>query len=96
MNLKQKRIATGRLGVIILSALTGIVYLGSRKPETHAQNQVSQHVRVSAIADWSHRHMVYSTPSSVAQSSILQSEPRYQQQLQKKYATPPQSDARAK
>jgi len=71
MNLKQKRIAAGRFVLIILSTLTGLVYLGSRKTETHAQNQVPQHARVSAIADWSHRHSVYSTPSSVAQSLKL-------------------------
>ena len=92
MNLKQKRIAAGRFVLIILSTLTGIVYLGSRKTETHAQNQVPQHARVSAIADWSHRHSVYSTPSSVAQSLKLQSEPRYQLQLKRRQAMPPQSD----
>jgi len=92
MNLKQKRIAAGRFVLIILSTLTGIVYLGSRKTETHAQNQVPQHARVSAIADWSHRHSVYSAPSSVAQSLKLQSEPRYQLQLQRRRATQPQSD----
>ncbi len=92
MNLKQKRIAAGRFVLIILSTLTGIVYLGSRKTETHAQNQVPQHARVSAIADWSHRHSVYSAPSSVAQSLKLQSEPRYQLQLQRRQPTPLQSD----
>jgi hypothetical protein len=92
MNLEQKRIAAGRFVLIILSTLAGIVYLGSRKTETHAQNQVPQHVRVSAIDDWSHRHLVYSTPSSLPQSLKLQSEPRYQLQLQRRHATPQQSD----
>jgi hypothetical protein len=92
MSSKQMRIPTGRFAFFILSTLAGTVYLGSRKTETHAQNQVPQHARVSAIDDWSHRHVVYSTPSSLAQSLKLQSEPRYQLQLQKRHATPPQSD----
>src|SRR5579872_1688225 len=91
MNLKRKHIRTGRLGLIIFLTLAGILYLASRKTETHAQNQVPQHVRVSAISDWSHHYMVYSRPSSAAQSLRLQSEPRYQQQLQKQNATPQES-----
>lgn len=92
MSLKQKRIATGRFVLFILSTLAGTVYLGSRKTETHAQNPVPPHVRVSAIADWSHRHVVYSAPPSLSQSLKLQSEPRYQLQLRRRHATPPQSD----
>jgi hypothetical protein len=96
MNLKQRRVAKGRLVLIIFLTLTGIVYLASRKTETHAQNQVPKHVRVSAISDWSHHYVVYSTPSSVAQSLKLQSEPRYQLQLRKNNSTPPHRDAAAK
>jgi len=91
MNLKRKHIRTGRLGLIIFLTLAGILYLASRKTETHAQNQVPQHVRVSAISDWSHHHVVYSRPSTPEQSLKLQLEPRYQQQLQKQNATPRQS-----
>ncbi len=92
MNLKQKRITAGRLGLIIFLTLTGMLYLGSQKKETHAQNQLPQHVRVSAITDWSHRHIVYSRPSSVEQSLKLQAEPRYQLQLQKTNPKPQQGD----
>jgi hypothetical protein len=91
MNLKQKRISAGRLGLIGFFTLAVILYVGSRKTETHAQNQVPQHVRVSAISDWSHHHMVYSRPSTPEQSVKLQSEPRYQLQLQKQNAAPRQS-----
>ena len=88
MNLKRMHIRPGRLRPIIFLTLAGILYLASRKTETHAQNQAPQHVRVSAVSDWSHHHMVYSRPSSAAQSLRLQLEPRYQQQLQKQNATP--------
>jgi hypothetical protein len=93
MNLRRKHIGAGRFGLIIFLALTGILYLGWQKKETHAQVQAPQHVRVSAITDWSHRHIVYSTPSSVALSLKLKSEPRYQLQLQKKNTMSQQSDA---
>lgn len=91
MNLKRKGIWASRIGLIIFLILASVMYLASRKSETHAQNQAPQHIRVFAIDDWSHHHTVYSRPSSVAQSSRLQSEPRYQQQLQKRNATPYQS-----
>jgi hypothetical protein len=91
MNLKRTGIGTGRLGLIIFLALTGILYLASRKTEMHAQGHAPQHIRTSAIDDWSHHHAVYSRPSSVAQSLKVQSEPRYQQQLQKRNAKPYQS-----
>jgi hypothetical protein len=93
MDLKQERTSAGRLGLIIFLTLAGILYLGSRKKEIHAQNQLPQHVRVSAITDWSHRHIVYSKPSSIEQSLKLQSEPRYQLQLQKTNAMPQPGDA---
>jgi hypothetical protein len=91
MNLRRTGIGTSRLALIIFVALAGILYVVSRKTETHAQNQASQHIRVSAIDDWSHHHMIYSRPSSAAQSLKWQSDPRYQQQLQKRNATPQQS-----
>jgi hypothetical protein len=91
MNLEPRGMRIGWLGLIALMTLAGILYLASSKLQTHAQNQVPKHVRVSAIDDWSHHHMVYSRPSSVTQSLKLQSEPRYQQQLQKRSATPHQS-----
>jgi hypothetical protein len=91
MNLKRKGLGTGPLGLIIFLILASILYLALRKSETHAQNQVPQHVRVSAIDDWSHHHMVYSRPASDAQSLKLQSEPRYQQQLEKRNAPSRQS-----
>ena len=88
MNQRWKGIGTGRIGLIIFVILASILYLALRKSETHAQNQGPQHIRVSAIDDWSHHHTVYSRPSSVAQSLKLQSEPRYLNQLQKRNATP--------
>ena len=83
MNLNRKQLTAGRLGLIGLLTLAVILYVGSRKMETHAQNQAPQHVRVSAITDWSHHNMVYSRPSSAGLSLKLQSEPRYQLQLEK-------------
>jgi hypothetical protein len=88
MNLKRMQISAGRFALIGFLTLAVILYVGSRKTETHAQNQAPQHVRVSGVSDWSHHHMVYSRPSSAAQSLRLQLEPRYQQQLQKQNATP--------
>jgi hypothetical protein len=83
MNLKQTQISAGRFALIGFLTLVVILYVGSRKTETHAQNQAPEHVRVSAITDWSHHNMIYSRPSSAEQSLKLQSEPRYQLQLQK-------------
>ena len=91
MNLKRKQIGAGRLGLIGFLTLAVILYAGSRKTETHAQNQAPQHVRVSAITDWSHHNMVYSRPSSAEQALKLQSEPRYQLQLQKRNSTAQQN-----
>jgi len=91
MNSKRKSIGTSQLGLIMFLILSSILYLALRKSETHAQNQVPPHIRVSAIDDWSHHHMVYSRPSSVEQSLKLQSEPRYQQQLRTKKATSQQT-----
>lgn len=91
MNLKRKGLGTCQLGLIICLALTGILYLALRESETHAQNKALQHVRVSAINDWSHHHAVFSRPSLAAQSSKLQSEPRYQQQELKRNATSQQN-----
>lgn len=83
MNLKWNQVSVGRLSLIGFLTLAAILCAGSRKMETHAQNQGSQHVRVSAINDWSHHNMIYSRPSSSEQTLKLQSEPRYQLQLQK-------------
>jgi hypothetical protein len=83
MNLKQTQISAGRFALIGFLTLVVILYVGSRKTETHAQNQAPQHVRVSAITDWSHHKMIYSRPSSAEKSLKLQLEPRYQLQLQK-------------
>jgi hypothetical protein len=91
MHLKRKSILAGRIGLIIFLILASIIYLASRKSETHAQNRAPQHIRVSAIDDWSHHHMVFSRPSSVAQSLKLKSKPRYLNQLQKRNSTRQQS-----
>jgi hypothetical protein len=90
MNLRWKHVRDGRFSLIIVVTLAGIVHLASRKSETHAQNQAPQHIRVSAIDDWSHHHMVYSRPSSIAQSLKLKLEPRYLNQSQKRNVTPQQ------
>jgi hypothetical protein len=96
MNLKRKGMGIARLGLVALLILAGILYLASRKLQTHAQNQGPKHIRVSAIDDWSHRHLVYSAPSLAALSLKLQSEPRYQLQLQKRNAATTQRDTVAK
>ncbi len=92
MTLKRKGMRICGLGLIAFLAFAGILHLASRKLQVHAQSQVARHVRVSSIDDWSHRHMVYSAPSSSAQSLKLQSEPRYELQLQKRNGTTAKRD----
>lgn len=83
MNLKRKQVSALRLGLIGFLTLAGVLYVASRKLETHAENQVAPHVRVSAISDWSHHDLVYSRPATPEQERKLQLEPRYQLQLRK-------------
>jgi hypothetical protein len=77
MNSKRTYAWVARLAVVALCTVAGVLLLASRSPKAHAQN----HIPVSMTTDWSNRHMVYSAPSSVAQSLRLQAEPRYLHQL---------------
>jgi 5-methylcytosine-specific restriction endonuclease McrA len=80
-----------RLGLILFVALAGILLLASWRKETHAQNQAPNHVRVPMVTDWSHHHMVYSRPASIADALRLQNEPRYVQQVMRRNAAAPPS-----
>jgi hypothetical protein len=79
MNARRKGALAVRLALVSIFSLVGIVLGFSRSMRIHAESQT--HVRVPLVTDWSHRHMVYSRPSSTGQALKLQAEPRYWQQL---------------
>jgi hypothetical protein len=81
MSAKGRGVLAVRLALISAFVLTGILFLVSRNTRTHAQNQAQKHVRVPLVTDWSHRNMIYSRPSSMAQALRLQEQPRYLQQM---------------
>jgi len=87
MNLTRKGALAVRLALVTLFTCVGILLLVSRGMRTHAENQTPDHVRVPLVTDWSHRHMIYSRPSSTAQALRLQAEPRYWQQLARRNPT---------
>jgi uncharacterized membrane protein len=90
VNLKQRCKWVTRLALVSIGTLAGIAFWAQRTTRTHAQNQTPNHVRVSVLSDWSHKHMVYSRPSSIGQALGLQSEPRYLNQLARRNAVVPQ------
>jgi hypothetical protein len=81
MSVRRKAALAVRLALVTLFTCVGILHLVSRSVRTQAENQTPNHVRVPVVTDWSHRHMIYSRPSSTAQTLRLQAEPRYLQQL---------------
>jgi len=62
-----------RLGLVSASTLAVSLFLLSWRNKTHAQG----HTPIHMTTDWSNRHMVYSSPSSMTQGWRLQAEPRY-------------------
>jgi hypothetical protein len=77
MNAKWSSRWMVRLGLVAACVLTVSLFLLSRGNRTHAQD----HMPVHMTTDWSNRHMVYSTPSSMSQARGLRAEPRYLHQL---------------
>ncbi len=70
-----------RLACGVVSALT-VVMVGVAFT-THGQG----HVRMSMPHDWSHHHLVFTPPSSIAQAWKLQQEPRFWHQLLRRNAS---------
>lgn len=75
---------TIRLGLVLACILLVSLFLLSWGKKAHAQG----HTPVHMTTDWSNRHMVYSTPSSMAQAWRLQAEPRYLHQLTRRNVLP--------
>jgi hypothetical protein len=72
--MKLNRGWLARMVLVFASTLALALILVSQR--TKAQ----EHVPVHMTTDWSNRHMIYSTPSTMAQQWRLQAEPRYLQQ----------------
>jgi hypothetical protein len=89
MNTKWKRRWLVRWGLISACALAVAMFLLSWGTKTRAQG----HTPVHMTTDWSNRHMVYSSPSSMAQAWRLQAEPRYLHQLTRRNAVSSQAQA---
>jgi len=88
MKLKRKSAWPVRLALASILILSGILFLASRNMKTYAQNRTPEHVPVPLVTDWSHRHMIYSSPSTLAQAWRLQAEPRYLQQWMRRNSAP--------
>jgi len=73
MTTKRKRRWLVRLGLVSVCTLAVAVVWQSWGKETHAQG----HTPVHMTTDWSNRHMIYTSPSSMSQAFRLQAEPRY-------------------
>lgn len=71
-----------RLGLVAICALAlaGIWLPWGKKM------QAANHTPVHMTTDWSNRHMVFSSPSSVGQALTLQQEPRYMHQWTRRAA----------
>lgn len=55
------------------------------------RTKAQEHVPVHMTTDWSNRHMIYSSPSTLAQAWRLQAEPRYLQQWTQRNSAPSRS-----
>jgi hypothetical protein len=62
--------------LMTLAAVSGGVFLLVRAVSAHGS-----HTRVPMISDWSHRHLIFSQPTSYEKAWRLQSDPRYFQQV---------------
>jgi hypothetical protein len=71
-----------RLSLVSAGTLVAALLVVSWNKKTQAQN----HTPVPMTTDWSNRHMVYSTPSSMLQAWRLQFEPRYLDQRARRNA----------
>jgi hypothetical protein len=77
MNEKQAKL--GRFAVATLAILAVAVGLSGR---------ASDHVRISLVTDWTHRHVVFSTPQTFEQALRVQRDPRYVQQWVRRHVHP--------
>jgi hypothetical protein len=84
MNTKWNRKWVVRLGLISGCTLALTVFVLSWGVKTRAQ----EHTPVHMTTDWSNRHMVYSSPSSMSQAWRLQAEPRYLHQWTRRNVVP--------
>jgi hypothetical protein len=87
MTTKWKRRWLVRLGLVSACTLAVAVFWLPWGKRTHAQG----HTPVHMTADWSNRHMVYSSPSSMSQALRLQAEPRYLHQWMRRNVVPSQA-----
>jgi hypothetical protein len=76
-----------RLALVSVCALAVALLLLPWGNKTNAQG----HAPVHMTTDWSNRHMVYSSTSSIAQALRLQAEPRYFHQWTRRYVVPTQA-----
>jgi hypothetical protein len=91
MKPKRKSAWPIRLALVSILTLSGILILASRSVKTYAQNETPNHVRMPLVTDWSNRHMIYSSPSTLSQAWRLQAEPRYLQQWMRRNSAPSRS-----
>ena len=89
MNPERKGRWIVRLGPVSVCALAVALLLLPWGNKTNAQG----HAPVHMTTDWSNRHMVYSTPPSIAEALKLQADPRYFHQWTRRYAVRSQAQA---
>jgi hypothetical protein len=75
----EKQAKLGRFGVAILAILAVAAGLSGR---------ASDHVRISLVTDWTHRHIIFSTPQTFEQALRVQRDPRYLQQWVRRHLHP--------
>jgi len=75
------RVMTGLISALTLAMAWGVL-------SAHGQG----HVRMSLPEDWSHRHLVFTPPSSIEQAWKLQQEPRFWHQVLSRIASARQQD----
>ena len=88
MTTKWKRRWLVRLGLVSVCTLAVAVVWLSWGKKTHAQGHTPVHV----TTDWSNRHMVYTSPSSMSQAFKLQAEPRYLHQWMRRNSVSSQAN----
>jgi hypothetical protein len=79
-----------RFGLVSVCTLVVALFLLSWGKKTRA---AEGHTPVHLTSDWSNRHMVYSTPSSIGQALKMQAEPRYIHQWMRRNMQPSQAQA---
>jgi hypothetical protein len=86
MNTKRNCAWLVQAGLAVACTLAVALVLTSWGNKTHAQDKAQAHVPVHMTTDWSNRHMVYSTPSTLPEAWKLQAEPRYIEQWTRRNA----------